>query len=136
MEAAEAREKRRERGRALAAIVAVVLSVVGAVLLGFSFLATGSDMAVVTGDAWQTSTNSYEPYVALCVDQKLVLQTFRQNSGGMNIAGTCPSGERHPIAEVTHESSTLFLFGWLAVIVSALMQIRLATLPPLPAKFG
>ena len=135
-EAKEARYKSVEKLRELGAVGATVLSVVGAALLGFSFLATGSQMAVVSGDIWSAESRTYEPYVALCTDEKLVVLKYRDQGGGTNLGGKCPDGARHPIAEVTHESSTLFLWGWLAVIGSAFWQVRLATLPALPAKWG
>ena len=111
----------------------VILSAIGAVLLGLSFIATSSDMSVTTGDTFDVPRGAYEPYVALCVGQTLVTKTVLDGGNGLAVTGPCPNGEQHPIAEVTRESSRFFLFGWLAVIVSTIWQIYLVTRPQPPA---
>jgi hypothetical protein len=89
-------------------------------------------MTVVTGYQFENAsgTNSYEPFAALCVDQKLVVQVYKDAGGNERVAGPCPDGERHPVAEVTWESKTFFLLGWLCVIANTVWQVALASKQP------
>jgi hypothetical protein len=111
-------------------LTAVILGGLGAFALGFSFLATGSGMTVVTGGA----SHADVAFVALCVGDQLVFQKF--TVGNEINGGTCPFGQQNKVAEVTRESGASFLGGWLAVIVSTLLQVYLITRPPLPGVFG
>jgi hypothetical protein len=111
-------------------------SLLGATLLGLSFQATASDMAVVTGYGWEDKIGQgggafYEPFVALCVGDNLVAQTFKGKGANTNMTGPCPAGDlSRPVAAVTRESRRLFLWGWLLVLASAIWQIWLLLRKP------
>lgn len=128
---------RRLRGvlnRDLIEVLGVALSLIGAILLGLSFQATASDMQVVTGYAWEAhgTQGSYEPYVALCTGNNLVIRAFKGPNSNMDVSGACPKGDiERPVAAVTRESRRFFFWGWMAVIVSFLLQVGLVIKRPL-----
>ncbi len=115
----------------LNAIVAAVLSLLGALLLGLSFEATSANLTVVTGQRLESESQLFlTPFVALCIGGTNVLMKY-DAPGDPLAGGACPAGEKHPVAEVTRESRTLFILGWLMVIVGAIWQMFLSSRPRL-----
>lgn len=129
--------KKQNRAHNLDAIAAGCLSLVGAVLVFLSFQATSATMSVVAGEQWDVRSpaqaSAYEPFVALCVGDKNVIQKF-QDRGDPLVGGACPDGARHPIAEVTKESGNLVRWGWLMTVVGAIWQMFIASRSRLALK--
>ncbi|HUA08721.1 MAG TPA: hypothetical protein VMA98_05550 [Candidatus Acidoferrales bacterium] len=106
----------------------------GAFLVFVSFQATGAPMAVVTGSQWEEKApphvSSYEPFVALCIGEVNVIAHFDE-PGAPLAGGSCPTGERHPIAQVTRDSWMLVRIGWLLMVGASLWQMWLSCRPRL-----
>ena len=108
----------------LLTITALAFGVIGAFLVAASFQATQSEMAVVTGEGFEQEARGpvYRSFAALCIGNVNVIEHF-EDPGGALASGSCPDGERHPIAVVTKESKRFFWIGWFLIMAASLYQM-------------
>jgi len=114
-------------------MAALLLGLVGAALLGWSFVTTEADIVIVTGSAWESQQirPNWEPFVALCVTGHLIVQTFTDPPGNSAVTGPCPPGAEHPVAVITRDSRRLFVAGWMVLVTSNLWQAWIMRRPRL-----